>query len=187
MNKSLMPTIDSYVTYSVELNRIQNELVQLERQLLEAKKSLIFAYHKGDNAKLREVNDVIKGLTSKKLELTSSFETICKKEFYMYSTYTNASETLSISELNELIESIKAKMIKINNECRSIDERKMKLFSLANNSMDKNVSKRARELSIEYHTKLTALVSENNVYAEVKRDIEKVLKKKQEETTPQMR
>ena len=187
MNKSLTPTVEGYVKHTIELDKLESELMQIERQLLEAKKSRIFAYNKGESTKLRNLDEVIKELTLRKKDTTELFEETCKNQFYMYSTYTNASSTLSISELEELIETIKSKIVSINLESNRLEERKMQLFGLANTAIDIETAKKCRELSSKCHSKIVDLAMKTTVYSKVKEDITEILKKKQEESTPQMR
>ena len=187
MNKSLMPTVNAYVSHSIDLNNAESELMQIERQLLEVKKSRIFAYNKGDSAKLRSLDETIKGLTIKKAEQTKIFEESCRRQFYMYSTYINASASSSIGEISDLIKSISLKINDINLECQNLEKRKAQLFGLAKSSDDSETTKKCRELSAKCHSMLVDLAMKETIYAKVKDDVTEVLKKKQEESTPQMR
>ena len=187
MNKSLMPTVNAYVSHSVNLNNAETELMQIERQLLEAKKSKIFAYNKGESTKLKSLDETIKGLTIKKAEQTKLFEESCRSQFYMYSTYINASASSTIGEISDLIKEISSKINAINLESQTLEKRKAQLLGLANSSEDSETTKKCRELSAKCHSMLVDLTMRETIYIKVKNDVTEVLKKKQEESTPQMR
>ena len=163
MNKSLMPTVDAYVSHSVNLNNAETELMQIERQLLEAKKSRIFAYNKGESTKLKSLDETIKGLTIKKAEQTKLFEESCRSQFYMYSTYINASASSTIGEISDLIKEISSKINAINLESQTLEKRKAQLLGLANSSEDSETTKKCRELSAKCHSMLVDLTM-NNIY-----------------------
>ncbi len=187
MNKSLMPTVDAYVSHSIALNNAETELMQIERQLLEAKKSRIFAYNKGESDKLRSLDETIKSLTIKKAEQTKIFDESCRSQFYMYSTYINASDVSTIGEISDLITSIDSKVNSINLECENLEKRKAQLFGLAKSTQDSETATKCRELSAKCHSTLVELTMKETIYTKVKDDVTEILKKKQEEATPQMR
>ena len=105
----------------------------------------------------------------------------------MYSTYINASASSTIGEISDLIKEISSKINAINLESQTLEKRKAQLLGLANSSEDSETTKKCRELSAKCHSMLVDLTMRETIYIKVKNDVTEVLKKKQEESTPQMR
>lgn len=178
MTKDLMPTVEAYANYTIELDKLEKELMQIEKQLLDAKKSRVYAYNKGESKKVKTLDDVISELNTKKKSKTSSFEELCKKQFYMYSTYYNASDISTIADISDLIESIDTKLAAINFESSKLEERKIELFGIAKASVDSETAKKCRDLSSKCHARLVDLTMKASVYTKVKEDVASILSKK---------